>query len=275
MELKQNPFSLYDFLGYLIPGSIFVLGLYVIANHLGSPNVSLVTHIKTMNQLVEDAYIPALLISYVCGHFISYLSSITIEKYATWTLGYPSKYLLGMPFPKYFTNTNKSCSTNLIRLFVAFILFPISLIDFFVISIFGKSFYAKNVGGNLELIFNKKVIDLIKNVGNIQSPTHNSSANEENYFLLAYHYAVENSDNHLPKLQNYVALFGFSRTLTFLFLSLFWFIFIYAISFNQLNQHTYLLMTSLSITTYIFYLNFIKFYRRFSLEALMALSVTK
>lgn len=38
MELNQNPFSLYDFLGYFIPGAIFIYGAIAIYAH-SQPNL--------------------------------------------------------------------------------------------------------------------------------------------------------------------------------------------------------------------------------------------
>ncbi|MFA6712186.1 MAG: hypothetical protein WCS33_05715, partial [Candidatus Caldatribacteriota bacterium] len=35
------------------------------------------------------------IISYVLGHALNYLSSLTIERYSIWSIGYPSRFILG------------------------------------------------------------------------------------------------------------------------------------------------------------------------------------
>ena len=34
MDIKQNPFSLYDFLGYFTPGAIFLYGAFAVVGHV-------------------------------------------------------------------------------------------------------------------------------------------------------------------------------------------------------------------------------------------------
>ena len=94
MEINQNPFSLYDFLGYLIPGIFCLLG----GIYIYSPDL------LWMNIIINDGYnlvmyIVTVIICYCLGHILSYLSSITVEKYSIWTLGYPSRYLLNHEIP--------------------------------------------------------------------------------------------------------------------------------------------------------------------------------
>ena len=94
--MKQNPFSLYDFLGYFIPGAL-VLYLIMIIEHLKKVNSFDITDIFecVSNPSVNQALL-FIILSYVAGHFLSYISSITIEQYANWKYDYPSKYLLGL-----------------------------------------------------------------------------------------------------------------------------------------------------------------------------------
>jgi hypothetical protein len=40
--------------------------------------------------------------SYVVGHFVAYLSSITVEKLAIWSYGYPSYFLLYEDCPGFY-----------------------------------------------------------------------------------------------------------------------------------------------------------------------------
>jgi hypothetical protein len=96
---------------------------------------------------------------------------------------------------------------------------------------------------------------------------------DSDLFRFAYHYAVAHSQNHLLKMQNYVALYGFARTITMVMVLWFWIVPI--VSFiNRFPLLNSIVTTAiLFILSFISFLNFMKFYRRFSLEVLMAISV--
>ncbi|MDF6195584.1 hypothetical protein NLO19_24490, partial [Escherichia coli] len=93
---------------------------------------------------------------------------------------------------------------------------------------------------------------------------------------LAYHYVYEFSKQHQTKIQNYVALYGFCRNICLIFIISFWLsvpTFIY-----RLCTHSDYLYSLLSIMlsfffVYVFYVGFVKFYRRYTLEVLMAFAV--
>lgn len=268
MELKQNPFSLYDFLGYLIPGLLFVFGILVLSNHLALPSSPLSEQLQSINDLTTSSYIPIILIAYVSGHFLSYCSSMTIERYSEWTLGFPSKFLLSDESKGYFDIGGKSWIHYIVRFAMFLVLLPISMPEL----ILGKwlslrTSYAKRLEENLSTLINKRLSALINNTGNYSSSTN------DGFFRYFYHYAVENSKAHLPKMQNYVALFGFLRTLTLLSVALFWVVFYKAFCIYGFNTHILTLLILLSVVSFIFYLSFVKFYRRFSLEVFMAVSV--
>ncbi len=75
-------------------------------------------------------------------------------------------------------------------------------------------------------------------------------------------------------MQNYVALYGFLRTIFLVFIIFTWaFIFYASVSNINFSFHIALILIAFSFTSYISFLAFMKFYRRFNLEALMAISV--
>jgi apolipoprotein N-acyltransferase len=96
----------------------------------------------------------------------------------------------------------------------------------------------------------------------------NSSSNL--WFLNSFTY---NAPAHQPKMQNYVALYGFLRTLTFLSILSFWLIFASWLGGKLDFVYSICLLASTAFVSLILFLGFVKFYRRFSLEVLMALSV--
>lgn len=104
---------------------------------------------------------------------------------------------------------------------------------------------------------------------------------EGDTFRLIYHYAIEHSENHVSKMQNYVTLYGFTRTLTFISCILFWEIIIlgfykyYLCYQNSLLKYCFFIKFGLVtfagfFITFFLYWDFNKFYRKFSMEAYLA-----
>ena len=267
MDPKQNPFSIYDFLGYFIPGACL---LYIII-YMNLDNSLLDLLLKENYNLSNLNYLPFIITSYISGHFLSYMSSITIEKYSIWSSGYPSKYLLRIPGPKSYFLKNRFYS-NCKRLFTALIIFPITAHDL----VFGKLL-------NLDFLksrcLDQTIVDLIlenakKAYEKIDCNRKGGeiNANDEDFFTMLYHYVLERNKNHSMKIQNYVALYGFLRCITLIFVISFW---LSVFNFFNLYEDTtkYILLLSLtSFLSFIFYMAFKKFYRRYSLETLMALA---
>lgn len=267
MELKQNPFSLYDFLGYLIPGLLFLFGVWGLSNHLATPTHTFAQLLNSIDDLGTTSYIAITLIAYVCGHLLSYCSSMTIERYSEWTLGFPSKFLLSDMKKRYFDIEGKNEIHYFIRCLMFILLLPISIFDI----IFGKFFslrdsYAKKVEEPLLLLINNKL------TANLNKASVFSVHSNDKFFRYFYHFAVEHCKAHLPKMQNYVALFGFMRTLTLLSVILFWVVFYKAYLFYGFSNHLIYIIATLASVSIICYLGFVKFYRRFTLEVFMAIS---
>ncbi len=275
MDIKQNPFSLYDFLGYIIPGAISMYGVLFIFGHITPETTSLEVIKENLSFDKAEIYIPFILFAYISGHFLSFISSITIEKYSIWAHGYPSKYLLGLEKPGYYYSQENKTLRYIVRSLVLLILAPISLSDYIFGKLIGmRELHSKPLDPLLRNVLRKRIEDLIDQHANISDRENHGKAGEVDFFRYAYHYAVENAPNHLPKMQNYVALYGFLRTITLISLMVFWAILWHSILFhvNILNVMCWLTISGL--TTYLFFMGFVKFLRRFSLEALMAMAVT-
>ena len=91
------------------------------------------------------------------------------------------------------------------------------------------------------------------------------------------HYNYEHYANHVRKYDNYIALYGFLRSLSLLCSSIF--IFLFAIEVKTINPgasidwNAVIILAALFCVTYLYYLGFIKFYRRYTLENLMSILV--
>lgn len=275
MEIKQNPFSLYDFLGYFVPGSLFLMGIGVIPFLSSSPEKIIGEMISFFQLDKPGFYFPFILAAYLTGHILSFLSTVTLENYSVWSVGYPSKYLLGEEYPKYLkpSKPEHEYPRKITRIFVFGFLLPITIWD----CTLGKAFnlrellYARRLEPELAEIINGKLKKLAVSYTGLKANKINP--HDSGIFRFAYHYASEKTSVHFPKMQNYVALYGFTRTITMVIVLWFW-----LISFSPALLNIKLLCVPVSpvlfsFIAYISFLNFMKFYRRFSLEVLMAISV--
>lgn len=135
----------------------------------------------------------------------------------------------------------------------------------------------------------KPVIEIIENkIKDYFVKNHRTKDTSEiltiEYFHHIYHYCVENSPNHLSKIQNYVALYGLMRNTAYVCAIAAWgtlinsgYFLITAIAQRDTPSFSIvkfiILFTSIAIFS-IFYLGFSKFYKRYSTEVIMAFSVS-
>lgn len=275
MEMKQNPFSLYDFLGYFVPGALFLFGLASIPYLSNPPETILDDSIRLLRLNQPGVYFPFILIAYLVGHLVSFVSSVTLENYSRWKFGYPSKFLLGVPSRGYWkTDEDEDVSRKIIiRLLVAIFLLPVTIWDYFL----GDTLNLKNllvarkIDSSLINTINGKMKKLASHYVGIKGK--NNHLHESGIFRFAYHFASEKSPVHYPKMQNYVALYGFTRTITLVIVIWFWLILFSPNIYHIAIHYIPIFPVAISMIAYISFLNFMKFYRRFSLEVFMAISV--
>lgn len=79
MQINDKPFSIYDFIGYLIPGIIGVYSAIFIYNYVlkGTFTFSIFD-----NTAFSEETIISVLIFYIVGHLLSFFSSMSVEKYS-------------------------------------------------------------------------------------------------------------------------------------------------------------------------------------------------
>lgn len=275
MNIKQNPFSLYDFLGYFTPGAIFLYTLIAIRAHI-DPEKYFIDYLRMYLGFDKpELYIPFVILAYATGHILSFISSITVERYSIWAFGYPSKYLLGLSHGGYFSTTEKPLIRGILRTLVWLFLIPISLWDKLLGQLAGfRDLYAKKLDNLLIDILRRKIMDLIKKHGGVADPKDHGSATDHDYFRYVYHFAIENAPNHFDKMQNYVALYGFLRTLTLISIFFSWALIWHFLDTPASKFIMIFLLFLSSVSSYVLFMGFTKFYRRFSLEALMAFAVS-
>jgi hypothetical protein len=116
------------------------------------------------------------------------------------------------------------------------------------------------------------MVTLLNDHSGLQNPPRTLEMEKTDFFRFIYHYAVERAPNHLPKMQNYVAIYGFLRTITLISVFFFWGTIWHIAQLECFHWAFVGISVGVSFLSFIFYMSFIKFYRRFSLEAFMALS---
>lgn len=277
MNKIPNPFSLYDFLGYFFPGAIVVYATGLLIGHIHPLLSAQGVYERFLSLRDPSQILPFVILSYVSGHLFSYLSSITVEKYSELQYGKPSRYLLDLrPEPYFFTQLCRG-QFDLLRVALGVVMLPIALFDLVLGRWLGCArFYTRGLDKLLsQVIIGKAYKRLVSIAGFSPKEEKHGGPDEAEFFLLLQHYVLENCENHRPKMDNYVALYGFLRTIAFIFLVLTWVVtyHVYVIGNAPLLPHgTPLLFAFMS---FLFFMAYMKFWRRYSLEVLMAVAVSE
>lgn len=290
----KNPFSIYDFLGYLFPGVIFVL--MIIDVFYGKNIFSINSLIGTEKgvALSLEVYFLFVIISYVMGHVVAYVSSLLVEGFANRVFGYPSRYLLekedlsfkGM-WKKYFdtsvtTTGNKKkkklifWAKKILKGIVFIIMLPITFSVFTIGFLFEiNTFITRQLDDYLIKAIIKKTNGLAKEL-KISDGDLPKNADTHRFVM---HYAYINVKECQPKVNNYIALYGFLRCMSLLSCLIFDFLVIKGVTTINIHAdvdcHLIIKIVSSFIVSYILFLGFVKFYRRNTLEDYMSVVVEK
>lgn len=288
--MNKNPFSLYDFLGYLFPGlatlmlTAFVIYLYKVYGI--SISIDNYIHIKEFANALErtlglnwwEGTVLVVVLAYITGHVVAYISSITIEYFANSTMEYPSYYLLHSKeqhniFRAFFQGINGWTALKIIyRILVFIILFPIVI---FTVPKTLRKFISRPLDEYVINSMQTKLMELSQTLG-LNIPDVNSKAD---YHRIVMHYVYLNIPQSQRKADNYVAIYGFLRAMTLIICFLFDYLFItQALTINlfmPINWDAVKILLIIFVLTNILFMGFMKFYRRFTLENYMALLTEK
>ncbi|RCS28518.1 hypothetical protein DUT90_00085 [Polaribacter sp. WD7] len=140
-----------------------------------------------------------------------------------------------------------------------------------------KRFYTKSLDEFLQDMVVSKANRLINKLGleKLEKPEKydDGKGNDFDFHRIITHYAYENSKNHQAKMSNYVALYGFLRTLSLIFNFLAIYFFIRVFFFLEFNLNNGIILFLLSGISYLSFMAFMKFYRRYTLEGLMIIVI--
>ncbi|HAH9805840.1 TPA: hypothetical protein HIE94_002561 [Escherichia coli] len=267
---------------YLIPGGFFILLMYFCGLTFDLDIVIDLTELlRGQSQIFGILnYGSIVIISYIAGHFISITSAFFIEKYMNEELQYPSEYLFNKlsddkknVLTPSSDKQNEDTKRKIKYCIIKVMLFPIIPWDYATQKLCYSQSLPFQLANTTWLMIKEgyeKKFRIDDKLLNIRTGLH------DDLFRLAYHYVYEFSNQHQTKIQNYVALYGFCRNICLVFVITFWISFLTLI-YRAIEGGA---VSYISISTllsfffvYVFYVGFVKFYRRYTLEVLMAFAV--
>lgn len=112
-------------MGYFFPGAFALILIYLFAQqeteiwNLGSIYTSLANTFQIKNpngdkQITIEICFVFIVFSYITGHFVAYLSSLTVEHFSKWLYGYPSTFLLFGVTPGHYWKIDKNRDISII-----------------------------------------------------------------------------------------------------------------------------------------------------------------
>ena len=164
--MLKNPFSFYDFLGYLFPGLVCVIFLKMIVSIDGAITIDSIFLHGLVSSFSWKDTVQYTVLAYVVGHLVSYFSSLTVEPYLIWSYGYPSVFLMKENYDKKFYEINHNVGpfgTYCWKTLVCILIFPICLASLFFGRLLHFKYYVlKPLDSYLQQNINKKIDSLLE-----------------------------------------------------------------------------------------------------------------
>lgn len=292
--MDKNPFSIHDFLGYVLPGGVALLLAYMVYKN---PDTNYMTSQEFIDAIkstigalskggistieLSVAYIIA---SYIVGHIVAYLSSITVERIAIWHYNYPSVFLLADERKARFCSDIREQLKNnkkfeaygnlVLRVIVSILLLPLTMCLLLIRYLHLDQYFIKSLDGYLKEAIKFKFDELAKYLGISEI----KKTKDSDTHRVIYHYMYENFPGHRAKMDNYVALYGVLRALTLIanvFILCIWkcqvdYIY-HNFTWDLICTYPYIIVFFMVLIQFLFFMAFMKFYRRFTLESFMCM----
>jgi hypothetical protein len=294
MRVERLPFTVYDIIGYLFPGLILLVGIIFLGEFLNVISViSLIDNFGTKLTVLAGLFL--LVSAYALGHVISLVGSLTIEKLITTSVGYPSQYLLPNQKTEYASEGSdangrikhavnsiciKNSSNSSVKL-VRFCFFPLYFL-IRILNFFGLFVHlVKQIDKRPKVIFDNRFSSAFG--------AARDTLEGKEWFSLVESSIWHHSPGGAARMYNYLTIYGFCRNLSLVnygffilaFISFLFFPIEYSadaansplpisISIIAVNQFWTLLMlwlTALFLSAVLMF-GFLKFYRRYSYEAI-------
>ena len=274
MTPKTPNFTAYDFLGYTVPGlaAIALLDASIFYHSKGT-HFTFDLAVSRYLHLNLASLVPVLLISYLIGHILGFVSSVLIEKHATWMHGVPTNYLLGHgKHSGYFDTAGEvPIASKFLRILSAAMIAPVSVIDGFLTKVIPLS---KNYIRPLDPILVEASASahsaILKKLDVNLEKYSEEQLDSFDVHKLTIHCSLEAAPAHVSSLRNYVVLYGFLRSVTLLMIISFWVIMIHLHGHFHWWQIT-MSLGLMAIICFVCYAAYLKFRVRYHTEGIMAL----
>lgn len=291
---KQHPFSLYDFIGYFVPGAILLF--LIILLDTGKDSIcDICDFVKKLAYSCDQSFLHAFstfifffAISYVLGHLISILSNIVIEKSGICRYhNYLSQILLSDNFSDEIKKGSRFF--NFLLIYIYFFEYFFTILQRWFPKktewkqyIFEEFRHLKPIEETQRKFLKKAIGDILNNTLKLNLDVNSIKIDENKkyiFFEILYHLVIKKDSHHLFKIQNYVALYGFMRNMCMVFCILFWltlfFLILNILGIVNLTWPTLniILLFIYSFSGFLTMVGLHKYKKRYTLEVLMAASV--
>lgn len=265
-RVQKLPLTAYDILGYLIPGATFFILLGYVLHGL-----------KIFERATPDPMtfggaslvLIGVVFSYIAGHGLALLSSFTIERLVIMFFGYPSGYLV--------SNVSKVAilknvlSKKLAALAIMFFA-PFSILQFLLLSLLSTTEFVRHFIKS----FNVYTIHLLDDKFHRRYGKHIAEISGADWFNIVEHDVLNYSQIGAARMYNYLNLYGFCRNMACAMSILALSCALRAtFSDEKLPQHYLMFFIGVAIFGGLLTLGFMKFFRRYSQEAVMAFIVSQ
>jgi hypothetical protein len=281
METKTPQLTAYDILGYLVPGlAMFALFDVSIAFHFQQMHMSYEAVCLRYSTIKWQGAIPLVLLCYYVGHMISFLSSLTIERYARWRYRHPMNFLLDLTdtYPLFF-DTGGNCPkwSKIFRFLTAFAIWPLWFWESVLLVTGILRNYVRSMGPQLVATVKEALRWLREKAGITVDP---SPAYPAEFESLAINYTLESAPAHVYSLRNYIVLYGFIRSMTLVLVIATWLLSLhvgwnlYSDGLSACLSFGAFMVTGMvgGIFCLISYGAYLKFWTRYNREALLGLT---
>lgn len=290
-DIEKSHFSFFDLFAYIIPGAIGMMIILIFTNLwcVTDPNIEVWVEIieKGINakSVTFMDSIWFILLTYILGHITSFLSSISIEAYSHWRYKYPSDFLmLRSPLQQtdlkknngYDSNSPYNWLTLVLQIIISIIIMPVSLLELFFGELLKcKYYYLKPLDKIYTDVIDIRISTLMTLLQLAKKEEfkddNNDALVDSDFHRIAYHYEKDKLTAHKQNFEGYIALYDFHRALSLIFVFAFWFYLYFIISHAFYSCEAILIGVILFILPYLFFIMFMKFYRRLTLETFMYL----
>lgn len=290
MRVERLPFTVYDIVGYLIPGITGLWCLLYVFEYFGIlGDTKDVVMLGSGDFSVALAVLLFFVFAYLTGHVIGFLSSVTVERLSIAFYGYPSAYICNEycekeKIGKWSIEKNKKKFSKKHAWY-----FPVIFIFLFPIAIFltvinKTKFYYLWIKSLPPSIIEMMMLNFEQKTESAGLVLKKINFEEsDDWFRFVCFYTFNNYQNAAYRLYNYLTIYGFIRNMCLIFNFATWFFILSSIlssielSFpKESTIQIHFAWPEISATvicamlTIILFLTFLKFYRRYTEEAILA-----